>query len=130
MNKDIESDSDDGFECVGCHDVFEMEKVKHCVICNSEICDDCKKEGNIITFIDWLYDCPNKCDDCDMIGCSNCLNTCFICANEGDVSIKCKNCYTYKLIPCKYHSWYSCNLHTEEKCQECQANKNYDRYGM
>lgn len=56
-----EENSQEEFECNCCRDYFSVEDIKYCTICNSEVCEECKEEKDVINLEEWLSDCTNKC---------------------------------------------------------------------
>lgn len=110
-----------------------------CELCG-ENCDlDIKDEieEGTIRVNEWLS-VDAKCDFCQKIGCYKCLKTCYTCSNNGydeKNQTICLYCLKKKKrnltnISCKYHEWWNCDKHKNEKCGECSSNKNYDRYGF
>jgi hypothetical protein len=132
-NSEDNSEESEGTECVTCYDIFSGDG--ECKICYMPQCSKCAIEGNIINFNDCLQDCSNQCTECERIGCKDCMRTCYSCSNRGENSpMLCEDCSTYIEEDCEYHGiWILCNnCSTEDnKCGECQANKNYcGKYSM
>ena len=98
---------------------------------DNETCTNCGEEcsgGELVYLKEWLTVEP-KCDECGNKGCSYCLTTCMTCANNGDVAdVLCQDCNEFENV-CTIHNWYVCDKHSDKKCGECRANKNYSRYG-
>jgi hypothetical protein len=117
---------DNEFECCSCGDEFLIADRKRCDICKSPVCNDCKKERNILNFEEWLTDCPNKCNKCKKVGCGYCIKTCYQCWNIGDeFEFLCIHCSELSKQDCKYHNWYLCSKHHGDKCVICKTNENY-----
>ena len=121
------NDSDEGFDCSSCPQQFDcLTNLKICRICDSDVCQRCYDEADILFFKDWLYNCSNKCVVCERIGCGNCIRLCYTCANEGKCfDSYCENCKVFDELHCEYHDWILCKEHNTKKCQECYDNKNY-----
>lgn len=102
---------------------------KSCKICQSSLCENCYNYNENLYLKEWLYNLGNKCEKCEMLGCSNCLTTCFQHWNENDEEypIICINCSDLKSYECNYHSFDVCQECIEEYpvCPECEANENY-----
>ena len=114
-------------ECVSCRE--EVEDIYKCKICDSDVCEACLQERNILTLTEGLSNCPNKCENCQRIGCQECISTCYQCWNIGEShDFICQDCSNLQTQDCSYHSWDLCPLHVGDECVICIANKNYSRY--
>lgn len=117
------------FNCASCgynFDRTELDQLKQCRICQSDVCTECYENRTILYFTDWLNECSNQCIGCDKIGCSECINICYQCANHGtNFDTYCINCKRFEYIDCQYHDWIICEKHQDDSCGECYVNKNY-----
>ncbi len=103
-----------------------------------KICDDdySVSKYNMANMTEWL-DVVCECQICNVSACTTCLVTCYDCWNKNiENLVICTNCNSkenmYTNISCKYHQWYRCPKHMikyKNECTECNANKNYERYG-
>lgn len=118
--------NNDNFECITCSKIFNRSELKYCRICDSDVCSKCYDERSVLYFSDWLYDCSNRCTKCNIIGCKECINLCYSCANTDCVfDVYCHKCKTFITVDCEYHTWMMCDKHSIDECELCHVNKNY-----
>lgn len=113
--------------CVMCEDGLHLDGTdKECDICGTEMCHECYNKRENLFFTEWLYDVPNKCTECQLVGCRECILLCFTCANLSEsFDTYCNKCKKFDEIDCEYHTWYVCDEHKNDECGECYANRNY-----
>ena len=101
-----------------------------CNICGEECYSYEFEDDECVYLKEWLT-AESMCSKCEKKGCSSCIKTCYTCGNIGEDGYSvCQNCLEQSDLKslCEYHTWYVCTKHKNEKCDECTANKNYDRY--
>lgn len=123
------------FNCSTCHNHFELNTVKHCKICSSEVCDYCFDECSLLEIEDgWLEELPNTCDRCHRVGCENCLSTCYQCWNIDETyDILCRDCsdLSKQKSRCEKHShWDFCEKHLKNECPACLEKRSYRHWGL
>ena len=122
-----EIQDEDGYICATCEEDTDFSELKQCRICETGVCVKCYDENNKLNYTEWLYGCSNKCIACNMIGCKDCINLCYQCANlsEGNDSY-CVKCKIFDTIKCRCgEEWPVCDKHKDIECPTCEANQNY-----